>query len=287
MDYQFTVVVCTYNGSETIRGCIESLIKQSFSQSYEIIVVDDGSTDNTLTVLEKFQQDIKIIEHGTNKGLGTARNTGWEAARGDIVAYIDDDAKAPEDWLQSLYSYYDDDVDGVGGYSSTLIDNYIGRYEVARMEVVYGPNAERVDGAGGMNMSFKKNILAEVDGFDERFTHIGDDTDINKRLNQKGYNLRVVPEIRVEHQYPKSIFGFISKKFNRGLGRAVIDEKYGNENIFVVMAASLIYPFLLPIAAIEARKYNNRTSKYDFVPFIILYYIERITENWGTLYHMF
>ena len=80
-----SVVVCTYNGARTLRNCLEGL-KELRYPNYEVIVVDDGSTDESAAIAEQYP--VQLIRTGRNSGLGSARNTGLEAARGDIVAYI-------------------------------------------------------------------------------------------------------------------------------------------------------------------------------------------------------
>ena len=93
-----SVVVCTCNGSRTIRDCLEGL-KQLAYPDYEVIVVDDGSTDTTAAVARQY--DCRLIRTG-NRGLASARNTGLEASTGEIVAYIDDDAYPDPEWLTYL-----------------------------------------------------------------------------------------------------------------------------------------------------------------------------------------
>src|SRR5262249_8925142 len=94
-----SVVVCSYNGAPTLAQCLRSLMALDYSD-YEVIVVDDGSTDETREVLGHFP-DIRVI-HQPNRGLSVARNVGLEAATGDVVAYTDSDCFADADWLTQL-----------------------------------------------------------------------------------------------------------------------------------------------------------------------------------------
>src|SRR5204862_3717683 len=95
-----SVILCTYNGGRTLARCLEALRNLSYS-NYEVIVVDDGSTDDVPEITSQFAEDVRMIRT-SNRGLGAARNTGLEAARGEIVAYIDDDAWPHEHWLNYL-----------------------------------------------------------------------------------------------------------------------------------------------------------------------------------------
>src|SRR2546429_792243 len=93
-----SVVVCSYNGARTIRDCLEGLQRLEYPDC-EVIVVDDGSTDNTAAIAREY--DCRVIRT-KNAGLSSARNTGWQAAAGEFVAYIDDDAYPNPHWLKYL-----------------------------------------------------------------------------------------------------------------------------------------------------------------------------------------
>ena len=109
---KFSVVVCIYNGAKTIRDTMEGLMKLDYPD-YEVIVVNDGSEDETAEIVSKY--DVKLI--GTeNKGLSSARNTGMHESTGEIVAYIDDDAYPDPQWLRYLaVAYMNSDHAGIGG----------------------------------------------------------------------------------------------------------------------------------------------------------------------------
>ena len=109
---RMSVVVCTYNGSRTIRECMEGVRRLRYAD-FEVIVVNDGSTDRTAEIVEEY--GVRLIST-ENRGLSSARNTGWREATGEIVAYIDDDAYPDPDWLTHLAATFlrTSDV-GVGG----------------------------------------------------------------------------------------------------------------------------------------------------------------------------
>src|SRR5207245_2299668 len=91
-----SVVVCTYNGSRTIRDCLEGLARLDYP-NYEVIVVDDGSSDATPAIAAQYACRLIRTE---NRGLSSARNTGLAAATGDLIAYLDDDAYPDPHWLR-------------------------------------------------------------------------------------------------------------------------------------------------------------------------------------------
>src|SRR5262249_17418386 len=97
---RISVIICTHNGLRTIRDCCEGILRLEYPD-FEVIVVDDGSTDNTAAIVEEY--GFRIIRT-KNCGLSSARNTGLAAATGKIVAYIDDDAYPDPHWLSYLAS---------------------------------------------------------------------------------------------------------------------------------------------------------------------------------------
>src|SRR5207253_2430962 len=93
-----SVIVCSFNGARTISECLEGVVALHYP-TYEVIVVDDGSTDETPLIAASF--NVRLIRTA-NRGLSSARNTGLAAASGEIVAYLDDDARPDPEWLTYL-----------------------------------------------------------------------------------------------------------------------------------------------------------------------------------------
>uniref|UniRef100_UPI00131DA3F1 glycosyltransferase family 2 protein n=1 Tax=Thaumasiovibrio occultus TaxID=1891184 RepID=UPI00131DA3F1 len=95
----FSVIIPVYNGEDFIRRCLDSIVSQSCSVEYEVIVVDDASTDNTAVLLSKYASEfdgyVQVVTHEENKRQGGARNTGLDIARGKYILFLDAD-----DWLE-------------------------------------------------------------------------------------------------------------------------------------------------------------------------------------------
>ena len=94
-----SVIVPTYNRKDKIGDCLDSLINQDYP-NFETIVVDDGSTDDTSKIVSNYP--VKLIKNEKNLGLWEARNIGIENSKGEIIAFLDDDALAERDWLKKL-----------------------------------------------------------------------------------------------------------------------------------------------------------------------------------------
>lgn len=106
---RLSIVVCTYNRADLLVDCLESLVNQDVDpESYEVIIVNNNSTDKTLEVVDRFAKkypNIRTVQE-LNQGLSHARNRGWREARGKYVAYIDDDAKASPDWCKRILNTF-------------------------------------------------------------------------------------------------------------------------------------------------------------------------------------
>jgi O-antigen biosynthesis protein len=179
-----SVVVCTFNGKATIRDTLNGLQELDYPY-YEVIVVNDGSTDGTEKIAAEY--GVKIITT-ENCGLSSARNTGFRAASGSIIAYIDDDAYPDRDWLTFLaIAFLDYDYAAVGGPNLPPPDD--GLISTCVAHAPGGPNhvlftdteAEHIPGC---NMAFRKEVLESIGGFDPVFRTAGDDVDVCWRVQQ-------------------------------------------------------------------------------------------------------
>jgi O-antigen biosynthesis protein len=183
---RISVVVCSFNGASTIRDTLDALARLEYP-NFEVIVVNDGSTDRTGFIASEY--DVRLIST-ENRGLSNARNTGWREATGEIVAYIDDDAYPDPHWLQFLaYRFMTTDYVGVGGPNiapegdGNIADCVANAPGGPVHVLVSDSEAEHIPGC---NMAFRREALEAIDGFDPRYRAAGDDVDLCWRLQQRG-----------------------------------------------------------------------------------------------------
>lgn len=227
---RMSVVVAARNAGQTLESCLESLTRLRYPD-YEVIVVNDGSTDNTEEVADRFPQFTTIST--PNQGVSAARNEGLRAATGEIVAYIDSDADADADWLTYLANtYLESDVAGVGGPNFVpASDNWVAK-------CVYrspgGPTQVMLDDQlaehiPGCNMSFRKSTLDELGGFDPIFRAAADDVDMCWRLLDKGYHIGFNPSAVVWHHRRPSVRAYWRQQVGYGISESILERKFPNK----------------------------------------------------------
>ena len=221
-----SVIVCTYNGSATIKKCLEGISKIDYP-NYEVIVVNDGSTDHTADIVKTF--DVKLIST-KNQGLSSARNTGMYNASGEIIAYIDDDAWPDPHWLQYIaYAYSTTDHACIGGpnispYESGFISTCVANAPGGPVHVL--ETDEIAEHVPGCNMTFRKDALIKIGGFDPVFRCAGDDVDTCWRIQQSGRTIGFHPSALVWHQRRNSLKAYWRQQKGYGKAEALLEAKW-------------------------------------------------------------
>jgi GT2 family glycosyltransferase len=214
-----SVVVCAYNAERTMAPCLAALEKLNYP-NYEVIVVNDGSTDRTREISERF--DCVRLINQENKGLSAARNVGIAAATGKIVAFTDSDCVADPDWLTYLVAtFLRTGRSAVGGPNfpppeDTLVPSAAAVSPGGPTHVLL--NDEVAEHIPGCNMAFRKAALEEIKGFDPLFRAAGDDVDLCWRLQNQGYQIGFSPAAIVWHFRRNTVKAYLNQQ--RGYGKA-------------------------------------------------------------------
>lgn len=207
-----SVVINTYNRAASLPTTLEALRFQTFAD-FEVIVVNGPSTDDTLAVLRRWADAIRIVECPEAR-LSTSRNLGVAAARGDVVAFIDDDGIAEPEWLEHIVAAYDSDAVGaVGGY---VYDDTGFAFQwrhatcdrLGRVRSLATPppaecatkSADPFVYTQGTNCSYRRAALVRAGGFDEALEHYYDDAEISMQILDLGYQLKILPQAVVHHK---------------------------------------------------------------------------------------
>lgn len=234
----FSVIVPTYNRQPLLEKCLQSLFSQSLAASdFEVIVVDDGSTDGTreyLLLLRAANFRYLTQEH---LGPASARNLGAKNALGKYLAFTDDDCLVPPNWLKTLAEAFEgmDEAGAVGGYleapDEILERNPLAQLESFETHVIYGAGREEYLGgfespAGGTNnVAYRRPLFEKLGGFDVNFpVPAGEDADLKLRTIAAGYKVGFVP-LKMIHLDPYSLKSFWRRSISSGVGSAYFEEK--------------------------------------------------------------
>jgi GT2 family glycosyltransferase len=220
-----SVVICTYNGARTLHDCLAGTSRLDYPD-YEVIVVDDGSTDGSADIAAEYDATVFRTE---NCGLASARNTGLAAATGEIVAYLDDDARPDPHWLRYLVLTLERGGHGaVGGPNVPPPDGPIAEC-VAHAPggpihvLVSDQEAEHIPGC---NMAFRAAELRAVGGFDPIFRAAGDDVDLCWRLQESGLTIGFSPAALVWHRRRPSVRAYLRQQRGYGRAEALLERKW-------------------------------------------------------------
>ena len=222
-----SVIVCSYNGGQTLAACLDSLGKLNYPE-YEVILVDDGSTDDTAYIAAQFPR-VRYI-HQSNYGLSHARNTGAVAAKGEVFAYTDSDCMADVDWLYYLIrTLVSDEYAGVGGPNVTPpAQNWV---QACVAAAPGGPShvlltdtiAEHIPGC---NMAFYRWAFENIGGFDAEYRKAGDDVDFCWRLQQAGCVIAFSPTAIVWHHRRFTLRAFLKQQDGYGEAESLLRFKH-------------------------------------------------------------
>lgn len=206
-----SIIVATYNYAKVLDKVLNAMLKSDYPADFEIIIVNDGSTDNTREMLAKnFGKNkiITLINFEKNLGVCKARNAAIKKARYEIVVNMDHDCVPEKNWLKDLIKGFDSDK--IGAVTS------------------YG-------GYGGTSTAFRKQLLDKIGGYDEDYGYYREDTDLTFKIMELGYEFKQVKAEYVhdhEETKPKGILGLINyvlKRWKYHMNDVLLYKKHPNK----------------------------------------------------------
>lgn len=222
-----SVVICVFNGADTLADCLRAVEQQSLpGEQFEIIVVDDGSTDDSAKVARQF--NVRLLE-GPHRGLAAARNTGWRAARGEWVAFTDDDCAPTRRWLELLWrAVQRESRDGRALGAAGRLVGFPSNCDPSRyVELRGGFNTAshlehpRFPYAPAGNIFYRREALEQVNGADERYSFY-EACDLHTRLRRvyQGAFYYEPNAVVLHHHYTTWTDYFRQQRgYGRGLGQ--------------------------------------------------------------------
>lgn len=225
---RFSVIVCTRNGGSRIANCLRAIAAMD-GGPFETIVVDDGSDDDTRTIVAGNFPEVRLIPISPS-GLSAARNIGADAATGDILAFTDDDCEPDREWLVRLgKAFLNPEISAAGGPNlpppaRTPVEAVIRSAPGAPSHVLLDDT--RAEHLPGCNIAVRKEIFAAVGGFDPVFRTAGDDVDFCWRLSDAGHRLGFVPGAFVWHWRRPSIRAFLRQQTGYGKAEKLLFAKH-------------------------------------------------------------
>src|SRR5215471_14215308 len=224
---RISVVICSYNGARTIAQTIAEVLKSDYP-NFEVIVVNDGSTDSTAQIAGSFDDDVRLISV-ENGGLSAARNLGMRAATGEIIAYLDDDSYPDPHWLLYLGSAFRRTAHvAIGGPNLPPPDD--GPFAECVANAPGGPmhvlvTDEIAEHIPGCNFALRRAALEAVGGFDPMFRAAGDDVDACWRLQALG-TIGFAPAALVWHHRRNSVKAYWTQQKGYGKAEALLERKW-------------------------------------------------------------
>jgi O-antigen biosynthesis protein len=224
---RMSAVICAHNAGETLEECLLHTCALDYPW-LEVIVVDDGSSDDTAAIAEGYPS-VRLVRLD-HSGLATARNEGFRAARGELVAYLDADAFPSEEWPYYLALGLDSsNVGGVGGPNLPPRGDPAGAHVVARSPG--GPvhvlvSDDRAEHVPGCNMAFWKILLSEVGGFDPVYTQAGDDVDLCWKTLDRSWSISFHPAAVVWHHRRSGLRTYLRQQWVYGRSEALVEARH-------------------------------------------------------------
>jgi cellulose synthase/poly-beta-1,6-N-acetylglucosamine synthase-like glycosyltransferase len=213
-----SVVVPARNAGRTIGGCLDSLVAQSEPlERYEVIVVDDGSTDDTCQVVQGYE--VTLLDQ-PQKGPAAARNRGVAASSGEVVLFTDADCVPDGRWIEEMVRPFEDPgISGVKGVYRTRQRGIVPRFVQCEYEERYGKMArlKQIDFIDTYSAGYRREVFLSVGGFDTAYPDASvEDQELSFRLAERGHRMVFNPRAVVYHQHPETLRAYSKRKFNIG-----------------------------------------------------------------------
>lgn len=223
MPPEISIIIPAHNMGHTIGDCLSALNRQTIAPGrYEIIVIDDRSTDNTAEIAHA--HGATVIRKDSEGWAGAARNIGIKAAQGKLACFTDADCSPHPTWLSAITQpLANPDISGVKGTYSTQQQRLFARFVQVEYEEKYEhlKGKDRIAFIDFYSAAFRREVLLDNNGFDERFPN-SEDRELSFRLATQGYQMVFQPSAVVQHLHADSFYAYFTKKVRNGYWTAQV-----------------------------------------------------------------
>jgi GT2 family glycosyltransferase len=226
-DRSISIIIPTFNGASRIGNCLDALLKQMPGRDVDILVVNDGSTDNTAEVVGGYS-GVRLINQ-RNAGPAAARNRGALEARGTLLLFTDDDCVPMPDWLDAILKPFDDpEVVGAKGIYRTHQKRLAARFVQIEYEDRYRLMAhlDCIDFIDTYSAAFRRDRFLEMAGYDISFpVACAEDIELSYRMSAQGWKMKFAPAAIVYHTHPDTLTQYLKKKYKFAYWRVLAVRK--------------------------------------------------------------
>jgi GT2 family glycosyltransferase len=226
-DRSISIIIPTFNGASRIGNCLDALLKQTTGRDVDILVVNDGSTDNTAEVV-RGNPGVRLISQ-RNAGPAAARNRGALEARGTLLLFTDDDCVPMAGWLNAMIEPFDDpEVVGAKGIYRTRQKRLAARFVQIEYEDRYRLMAhlDCIDFIDTYSAAFRRDRFLEMAGYDTSFpVACAEDVELSYRMSAEGWKMKFAPAAIVYHTHPDTLMQYLKKKYKFAYWRVLAVRK--------------------------------------------------------------
>jgi GT2 family glycosyltransferase len=222
-----SIVIPTFNGGSRIGNCLNAILSQAAGRDVEILVVDDGSTDDTAKVVGQYPR-VRLVSQG-NAGPATARNHGAILARAPIVLFTDDDCVPVPNWLDAMLKPFSDPaVVAAKGVYRTRQRRVTARFVQIEYEDRYRLMArlDSIDFVDTYSAAYRRDRFLEMGGYDDSFpVACAEDIELSYRMSARGWKMKFAPRAVVFHTHPDGLWPYLRKKYKFAFWRVLAVRK--------------------------------------------------------------
>lgn len=269
-----SIVIPAYNAERTIGDCLKALSEQDFTGDFEVIVVDDGSSDSTPGIASRFE-NVRLLKQ-ENAGPAAARNKGAKEAKGEIILFTDSDCVPEGDWVSQMVRPFEEapDLSSVKGRYRTKQQELVARFVQLEYEDKYDymKRHRYIDFIDTYSAGFKRDVFLEMGGYDSQFpVACAEDVELSYRMSSQGHKMVFNPSAVVYHTHPKRLWDYLKKKYKFAYWRMLAVRKNPDKLTKDTHTPQLMkFQALLPPAIVVALAASALVAKAVYIVLALL-----------------